>query len=409
MIATARAAKVIAAMDFRTSVLPEDIQIAIRLGLVWRATKLPQSQDVEPEFQTQDDLESEPDSAPENLDAKQAPPPPTEPQNNDEQQAPEPLNLDPDQLQAMQDTILEAALSTLAPEVLSAMVAAAAPRQSKATAGSSGAKIRYANHGKKRGAYRTKPNAATRLDILQTLRAAAPWQRIRAANVPLDGRQGKASQAKVHIRKQDFRYPRIDQCARSTMIFIVDASGSSALNRLAEAKGAIEILLGQCYVRRDQVCMVSFRGTTAEISLPVTRSLARAKRSLNGLPGGGGTPIALGLDLAVGVAKQCQQRGETPFLILLTDGKANVSRAGTGGRSVAHNEALAAAHAIGSQDIRALVLDTSTQSNPLAQEIANTMRAKYIALPYAGATKMAAAVSQVTFGQNALSQNGSPR
>ena len=178
------------------------------------------------------------------------------------------------------------------------------------------------------------------------------------------------------------------------MVFVVDASGSSALNRLAEAKGAIEILLGQCYVRRDQVCMISFRGTQAQISLPVTRSLARAKRSLNGLPGGGGTPIALGLTLGLEVAKQCQKRGETAFLILLTDGKANVTRAGTGGRAIAHAEALTAAQAIGQQGIRALLLDTSNQANPLAQDLALRMRANYIALPYAGASKMAASVAQ---------------
>ena len=402
MIATARIAKVIAAMDYRITVSADDVQTAIRLGLVWRATRLPQAPDTE--------AESTLDDATEDAHQKQT----SQEQNNHEQSTPEPLNLDPEQLQAMQETILEAALSTLPHDVLSAMVATSRIGRSKFTAGSSGAKIRTAIHGRKRGAYRTKPSAAARLDVLQTLRAAAPWQGIRAAQYPLRNTDSPTpppmpstattGARKIHIRKQDFRYPRIDQQARSTMIFVVDASGSSALNRLAEAKGAIEILLGQCYVRRDQVCMVSFRGTAADLSLPVTRSLARAKRSLSGLPGGGGTPIALGLDLALSVAKQCQQRGETAYLILLTDGKANVSRAGAGGRSVAHSEALMAAKAVGTEGVQAILLDTSTQANPLALEIANSMKAKYIALPYAGAVKMAAAVNQ-----SGLVQNGSRR
>ena len=412
LIYTARAAKVIAAMDYRVAVSAEDLQIAVRLGLVWRATKMPQAQEIAPESDTDAAPESEIDDKPEskNLHVDEQP--------RSEQDTQVPPNLNQEQLQAMQDTILEAALSALPLDVLSAMMATAQATRSKSSAGSSGAKIRRAANGRKRGAYRSKPSTSSRLDVLQTLRAAAPWQAIRAAeysvraigkNTAGNARQNElfelqTTKRKLHIRKQDFRYPRIEQQARSTMIFVVDASGSSAMSRLAEAKGAIEILLGQCYVRRDQVCMVSFRGTAADLSLPVTRSLARAKRSLNGLPGGGGTPIALGLDMALSVAKQCQQRGETAFMILLTDGKANVTRAGTGGRSVAHGEALAAARAVGTVGIQALLLDTSTQANPLAQEIANSMKAKYIALPYAGAAKMAAAVNQ-----SGLIQNGSLR
>ena len=411
MIATSQAAKVIAAMDYRSAVCADDIAVAVRLTLVWRATQIPQSQagDSEDDDSHDNDQNSDNgDSAIEPRDQSKGEPQNDDLATDDKPLLDEPLSLHPDQIQALQETILEAALSSLPPDVLSSLVAAAKATQTKSQPGTSGAKLRASSHGKKRGALRKKPSPAARLDVLQTLRSAAPWQGLREAEFAAESaaeftakptlastpNYAVPNQRKTHIRKEDFRYARIDQQARSTMVFVVDASGSSALNRLAEAKGAIEILLGQCYVRRDQVCMVSFRGTQAQISLPVTRSLARAKRSLNGLPGGGGTPIALGLTLGLEVAKQCQKRGETAFLILLTDGKANVTRAGTGGRAIAHAEALTAAQAIGQQGIRALLLDTSNQANPLAQDLALRMRANYIALPYAGASKMAASVAQ---------------
>ena len=99
-------------------------------------------------------------------------------------------------------------------------------------------------------------------------------------------------------RADDFHFTRLQPKRQSTTIFAVDASGSSALHRLAEAKGAVELLLADCYVRRDQVAVIAFRGCGAELLLPPTRSLVRAKRVLNGLPGGGSTPLAAALDAA---------------------------------------------------------------------------------------------------------------
>ena len=140
-----------------------------------------------------------------------------------------------------------------------------------------------------------------RLDVLATLRAAAPWQPLRRR----EARRGRPRAAASH-RACGARISasRASGSARATTtIFVVDASGSSALHRLAEAKGAVELLLAECYVRRDQVALVAFRGRGAELLLPPTRSLARAKRSLAGLPGGGGTPLAAGLDAAVALAE----------------------------------------------------------------------------------------------------------
>jgi magnesium chelatase subunit D len=104
---------------------------------------------------------------------------------------------------------------------------------------------------------------------------------------------------RVALRKDDFRVRRFIERTGTTVIFVVDASGSSALARLSEAKGAIELLLAESYARRDRVSLIAFRGTTAETLLPATRALARAKKVLAALPGGGGTPMATAIDAAV--------------------------------------------------------------------------------------------------------------
>jgi magnesium chelatase subunit D len=150
-------------------------------------------------------------------------------------------------------------------------------------------------------------------------------------------RHGLAKQLEVlvEVRKDDFRVTRYRQRSETTTIFVVDASGSAALHRLAEAKGAVELLLADCYVRRDRVAMVAFRGPGAELLLPPTRSLVRAKKGLAALPGGGGTPLASGIDAAIGLADGVRRRGGTPVIVILTDGRANVTRAGIGGRTQA--------------------------------------------------------------------------
>ena len=133
---------------------------------------------------------------------------------------------------------------------------------------------------------------------------------------------------------------RFRERRETTAIFVVDASGSSAMARLPEVKGAIELLLADCYVRRDSVALVAFRGKTAEIVLPPTRSLMRAKRMLAGLPGGGGTPLACGLDAALALAESVRRKGPCPLLVLMTDGRANICREGAACREQAMEDAL---------------------------------------------------------------------
>jgi magnesium chelatase subunit D len=175
-------------------------------------------------------------------------------------------------------------------------------------------------------------------------------------------------------------------------VFVVDASGSSALHRLAEAKGAVELLLAECYVRRDRVAVLAFRGAGAELLLPPTRSLTRAKRSLGGLPGGGGTPLASGIEAAAELAEQLARGGDSPVVVLLTDGRANIARDGSPGRAKAQEDALAAATRFKAGGLSVLLIDTSPQPGDMARTLAEAMDAAYLPLPHAGADSVARAV-----------------
>jgi magnesium chelatase subunit D len=224
--------------------------------------------------------------------------------------------------------------------------------------------------------------------VVETLRAAAPWQPLRRAAAP-------HREARVQVRRDDFRIARHRSRTRTAVIFAVDASGSAALHRLGEAKGAVELVLAECYVRRDEVALVAFRGTGAEVILPPTRSLARAKRMLAGLPGGGGTPLAAGVDAARVLAESVRRAGDRPVVVLLTDGRANVARDGSGGRPRAEEDAWQAAQGLRAAGIAAMVIDTSPRPHPLAERLAREMDARYVPLPHADAAAMSRAVAHV--------------
>jgi magnesium chelatase subunit D len=224
-----------------------------------------------------------------------------------------------------------------------------------------------------------------RLALVETLRAAAPWQRLRRLEAANAARR-------VIVRRDDIRLVRLKAPSQTTTIFAVDASGSAALARLAEAKGAVELLLADCYVRRDTVALIAFRGTAAELVLPPTGSLARARRCLAGLPGGGGTPLAAALDMIEGVADSVARKGRTPVTVLLTDGRANVARDGTPGRAQAEQEALDGARRLRAAGRACLLIDTAARPQATAERIAREMGARYLALPYADATALSRAV-----------------
>ena len=221
------------------------------------------------------------------------------------------------------------------------------------------------------------------------MRASAPWQPLRRR---VAGENASGSDVRIHVRRDDFRVTVRKPRSLTTTIFAVDASGSSALNRLAEAKGAVELLLAECYVRRDRVALIAFRGKSAELILPPTRSLVRAKRSLAGLAGGGATPLASGIDAAALLADAVRRKGESPALVILTDGRANIGRNGEPGREAANADALTAARMAGASRYRALLVDISPFGQPLAQALAEAMAARYLALPQANADKLSSAV-----------------
>jgi magnesium chelatase subunit D len=276
--------------------------------------------------------------------------------------------------QPLEERVLAAALATM-PEGLLARLKLRQSHGAAHAPGRAGALRKATQHGRPIGARRGMPRAGVRLDLVETLRAAAPWQKLR-----------RSDQGRIALRPDDLRVRRLRQKTRTTTIFVVDASGSAALHRLSEAKGAVELLLADCYVRRDEVALLAFRGARAELLLPPTRSLARARRSLASLPGGGGTPLASGIDAAALLADAIRYRGHTPVLMLLTDGRGNVARDGTGGRERAEQDAIAAARMVRAQGVQAILVDTSARPEPAAERLAAEMGALYLALPYADAT-----------------------
>jgi magnesium chelatase subunit D len=189
----------------------------------------------------------------------------------------------------------------------------------------------------------------------------------------------------VAVRRADFRIRRFVERTGTTVLFMVDASGSSAIQRLGEAKGAIEVLLAESYARRDRVSLMAFRGQGTEMLLPPTRALARARKVLAALPGGGGTPLAHAIDAALEQALAIRRSGSAAMVVLLTDGRANIARDGTPGRAAAEADALAAGRRFAQQGIGALFVDTSPRGEPVARRVAEAMRARYLLLPAADA------------------------
>lgn len=371
-----RVARGVAALRGNELVDAEALDAAVRLVLAPRATRLPL-----------------PEQSGEQEEAPPEPPSP-EQDSGDDPGAGNPAAEETSAAEGtMQERLLEAARASIPADLLARLQAGAGPRQRNPSQGKSGALQRQRLRGRPMGVAPGDPRGGARLSLVATLRAAAPWQNLRRDPQDRAGRAtaGRA-RPRVVVRREDFRVTRFRQRSESTTIFVVDASGSAALHRLAEAKGAIELLLADCYVRRDRVALVAFRGEQAELLLPPTRSLVRAKRNLAALPGGGGTPLAAALEMTAALVEQIQRHGGTPAYVMLTDGRGNICRDGSQGRQAAGEEALAAARVLGAAAVRGMVIDTSPRPHASAERLARALGALYLPLPHADATALRDAV-----------------
>ncbi|MEQ8662766.1 MAG: VWA domain-containing protein, partial [Gammaproteobacteria bacterium] len=366
-LAALRAARAAAALEGATRLDEAHLALAVRLVLLPRARQLPATAAEAPPTPA---VEPAPDPG-------TAPPPDGADDGADSSDATAPS--------ADADTVLAAAAAALPPGLLAQIAQLGAAAGGGRRAGRAAGRARTPSRGRPIGSRPGQPGAGVRLDLVATLRAAAPWQRLRTRGTAVPGR--------VAVRQADFRVTRYKARTEMTTVFVVDASGSSAAHRLGEAKGAVELLLGECYVRRDRVALVAFRGAGADVLLPPTRSLVRARRALSRLPAGGGTPLASGLECALALADGIVREGRRAQLVVLTDGRPNVGRDGRGGAADAMRDALAVAAQIRLAEHAVLLIDVAPRPRPFTAECATRMGATLLALPHADAATLAAAAS----------------
>jgi magnesium chelatase subunit D len=346
-----RAARASAALALRDRVEREDLELAVRLVLAPRATRQP---------------------APISADAETpaAPPAGAEPQDDGTRPDAPPAEGEP----TLDDEVL-AAIAMELPDLLATLPFRAV------RGGRSGS--RGSTDGTRGRHVRSDPGLPRegRLDVIATLRAAARWQRLRPRGA-----------GRVAIRAEDLRIKRFRDKAGALFVFAVDASGSMALNRMRQAKGAVHALLERAYVNRDRVALLSFRGQGADLLLPPTGSVELLRRAVDQIPTGGGTPLAAALLAALEVASQARRRGlRNVVLVLLTDARANIGihadRAGV------EDELRTLALQAAASGLRSVVIDT--QRNFLSQGAAKNLAAwlggEYLYLPGASGAAIAAA------------------
>ncbi len=360
-------ARALAALDARIDVTEEDVTLAAQLVLAPRATRIPSPPTADPP------------------EEEAAPPEPTPPDATSSETPPEPPDDRP-----MEDRLVDAVTAAIPPELLAELLARA--QRPSQELGRAGAEKESWTRGRQVAARRGKPDGVRRLHVLETLRAAAPWQRARA-NASVVREMPVRS---LIVERDDFRIRRYVERAGTSVIFVVDASGSAAAQRLGEAKGAVEALLAESYARRDRVSLIAFRGTTADVLLPPTRALARARKLLASLPGGGGTPLATAIDTAITAGVAARRAGTLPVVVFLTDGRANVARDGKGGRTESMRDALDAAAQFRASNLSSVLIDTSPRPEPMARRIADALGARYVPLPVVDARAIAGAVALAT-------------
>jgi magnesium chelatase subunit D len=359
-----RAACASAALAGRNQVNDEDMITAIQLVLMPRATVIPERQ------QSQ---------APADSSALERDQEPREPEDSQQSSDNAP--------RAMEDLLI-AAMDALPPDDALMLTNL---KTRRATAGkrdvtASDTRGRYA------GASAQRPgNGKLALDA--TLRAAAPLQSLRRA---------QRIDCRVEIRSSDLRYKRLKRRSGMLFIFAVDASGSMALNRMAQAKGALTRLLQQAYLHRDSVALISFRRQEAEVLLAPTRSVELARQLVDALPTGGATPMAAAIIKAIDVARRARLRGTSQaMLVLLTDGRSNVGLYDaaaddrTARVAVLQDELRRLGARLQADAITAVVIDTKSRfvSSGEGRALAETLGGRYLYLPRADEASIHRAVT----------------
>ncbi len=376
-----RAALASAALAGRDAVEAADLEQAVRYVLLPRATRVPQFAPDEPP--------PTPPDPPPNQQSDEPPPEQEQQEQQEQEQQEQQEQTAPPEPQALEDLVLAALETDIPPDILETPFTIQRRGRSGSRGSTSGQRGRHV---------RSVPGlpGQGRLDVVATLRAAAPWQQLRREQTTTP----RAGDGPL-LRVDDLHIKRYRSKAGILFCFLVDASGSMALHRMRQAKGAVNALLEQAYVHRDQVALLAFRGEQADVLLPPSQSVELASRALDVLPTGGGTPLAAALLSAYQLAEQARSRGiYRTTLVIITDGRPNVPLHFDPAQSreqrvaQAREETQRLSGRLQAAGISSVVIDTqrSFLSRGEARELATWLGGHYFYLPQGQGEEIARAV-----------------